>query len=152
MGWDYASQMRPPTCLLFIPRVIYEYEVMMMMMMMVPAGDNNWLDHQSFLTVLPAETSGTSRRNGQRVRIFSISIWNTSRDIQHAVKYYDMGPPPLPPIWRKVCCGFLSPLKNPSPRRGFNPRPLGPVASTLITKPPRRHCEGNFHKNKTSII
>jgi hypothetical protein len=29
-------------------------------------------------------------------------------------------------------------LKNPSPRPGLNPYPLGPVASTLTTTPPRR--------------
>jgi hypothetical protein len=29
-------------------------------------------------------------------------------------------------------------LKNPSPLPGLNPRPLGPVASTLTTTPPRR--------------
>jgi hypothetical protein len=29
-------------------------------------------------------------------------------------------------------------LKNPSPRPGFNPQPLGPVASTITTTPPRR--------------
>jgi hypothetical protein len=29
-------------------------------------------------------------------------------------------------------------LKNPSPRPGLNPRPLGPVASTLTTIPSRR--------------
>jgi hypothetical protein len=30
------------------------------------------------------------------------------------------------------------PLKNPTPRLGLNLRPLGPVASTLTTTPPRR--------------
>jgi hypothetical protein len=29
-------------------------------------------------------------------------------------------------------------LKNASPRPGLNPRPLGPVASTLTATPPRR--------------
>jgi hypothetical protein len=29
-------------------------------------------------------------------------------------------------------------LKNPSPRPDLNPRPLGPVESTLTTTPPRR--------------
>jgi hypothetical protein len=36
------------------------------MVMMMPAGDNSWLDHQSSLAVLPAETSGESRRNERR--------------------------------------------------------------------------------------
>jgi hypothetical protein len=26
MGWDYISELRPPTGLLFIPQVIYEHE------------------------------------------------------------------------------------------------------------------------------
>jgi hypothetical protein len=26
MGWDYVSELRPPTGLLFIPQVIYEHE------------------------------------------------------------------------------------------------------------------------------
>jgi hypothetical protein len=25
MGWDYVSELRPPTGLLFVPQVIYEY-------------------------------------------------------------------------------------------------------------------------------
>jgi hypothetical protein len=45
------------------------------------------------------------------VRILRISNWNTSRVLQHAVKSYDMGPPALLPIRRKLYCGFLSPLK-----------------------------------------
>jgi hypothetical protein len=38
----------------------------------------------------------------------------------------------------KVCCGFLSPFKDPPPLPGLNLRPLGPVSSTLTTTPPRR--------------
>jgi hypothetical protein len=44
------------------------------------------------------------------VRIFPISIWNTS-DVQHVVKSYDRGPPALLPVRRNVCCGFIWPLK-----------------------------------------
>jgi hypothetical protein len=33
-------------------------------------------------------------------------------------------------------------LKNPSPRPGLKPRPLGPVATTLTTTPPRRQPLG----------
>jgi hypothetical protein len=25
MGWDYVSELQSPTCLLFIPQIIYEY-------------------------------------------------------------------------------------------------------------------------------
>jgi hypothetical protein len=31
----------------------------------------------------------------------------TSRDLQHAVKSYDMEPPALLPIQREMCCDFL---------------------------------------------
>jgi hypothetical protein len=46
-----------------------------------------------------------------------------------------MGPPALLSMRRKI---FIA-LKNSSPRLGVNPRPLGPVASTLTTTTPRRH-------------
>jgi hypothetical protein len=39
---------------------------------------------------------------------------------------------------RKVCCGFASPLKIHRLGWVLNPQPLGPVASTLTTTPPRR--------------
>jgi hypothetical protein len=57
--------------------------------------------------------------------------------VLHVVKTYYMGPPALLPIRRKVCCGPFIAIKNPSPRPGLNPRPVGPVASTLTTTPPR---------------
>jgi hypothetical protein len=76
---------------------------------------------------------------GEEMRILSIRPCGTSRVLLHAVKSYDMGTFPLYfPSERKVCCGFLSPLKNPFPWPGSNPQPLGPVASTLTTTPPRR--------------
>jgi hypothetical protein len=41
------------------------------------------------------------------------------------------------PSERKVCCGFLSPLKIHRLGRVLNPQPLGPVAITLTTTSPR---------------
>jgi hypothetical protein len=38
---------------------------------MMSAGDNSWLVFQSSLAVLPAETSGASRRNGRRSENFA---------------------------------------------------------------------------------
>jgi hypothetical protein len=50
-------------------------------------------------------------------------------------------------------------LKNPSLRLGLNPRPLGPVASTLTTTPPMRHgttlrggWEGLLHGARPSSV
>jgi hypothetical protein len=63
MGWDYVSELRPPTGLLFIPRVICEH------------GKQWWWwcrlgitpdSSTRALAVLPPETSGISRRNGRR--------------------------------------------------------------------------------------
>jgi hypothetical protein len=48
-----------------------------------------------------------------------------------------MRPQALLHIRRKVLWIIIA-LKNPSPRPSLNPRPLDPVASTLITTPPRR--------------
>jgi hypothetical protein len=41
------------------------------------------------------------------------------------------------PIWRKSCYRFLMPLKIHHPRLGFNPRLLGPMASTITSRPLR---------------
>jgi hypothetical protein len=42
----------------------------------------------------------------------------------HAVKSYDMGPPDLFPIRRKMCCGFFRPYKS-IVSDGFEPATLG---------------------------
>jgi hypothetical protein len=42
------------------------------------------------------------------------------------------------PSERNVYCGFVSPLKIHRFGRVLNPQTLGPVASTLTTRPPRR--------------
>jgi hypothetical protein len=42
-----------------------------------------------------------------------------------------MGPTALLPLRRKLCCGFLSPLKIRHTQLGLNPRILGPMASIL---------------------
>jgi hypothetical protein len=47
-----------------------------------------------------------------------------------------MGPTALFLLQRKSCYGFLSPLKIHRPRPGINPRTLGPMASTITTRPP----------------
>jgi hypothetical protein len=109
-----------------------------------------WLVHQSSLAVLPAETSGTSRRNGRRRENFAYQC----------LKYLT-GSLTCRKILRNGTSGFtfhamegvlriFIALKNPSPRPGLNTPPLGPVASTLTTTPLRRlqssctskRCEG----------
>jgi hypothetical protein len=77
---------------------------------------------------------------GKEMRILSIRPCGTSRVLLHAVKSYDMGPSRFTSHPReRYAADFYRPLKIPSPWPGSNPQPLDPVASTLITTPPRRH-------------
>jgi hypothetical protein len=101
------------------------------MVMMLPAGGNSRLIHQSSLAVLPAETSGSKRSEN-----FDYQYLRYLKGSLTSVKSYSMGPPALLPIQRKVCCGFLLPLKIHCLGRVWNLWPLGPVASTLTTTPP----------------
>jgi hypothetical protein len=52
------------------------------------------------------------------------------------------------PFEREVCCRFLSPLKIHGLGRFLNLQPLGPVASTLTTTPPRRPID---HKHVSKL-
>jgi hypothetical protein len=107
------------------------------MVMTMPVGDNSWLIHQSSLAVLPAETSGESRRNGRRSENFAYQYLKYLKGSLTCRKILRHGTSGFTSHRRKVCCGFLSPLKI-SPLAGLNPRPLGPFAITLTTTPPRR--------------
>jgi hypothetical protein len=48
-----------------------------------------------------------------------------------------MGPSTLLPLQRKSCYWYLSSLNIRRSRPGFNARTLGPMASTLMPRPPR---------------
>jgi hypothetical protein len=89
-----------------------------------PPGDSHGDDDASWEKLLarPPELSDNptstdiwkhvgGRRKDEGVRISRISIFDTSTDILHAVKSYDMGFSALVPIRRTMRCGFLSPLK-----------------------------------------
>jgi hypothetical protein len=122
------------TGLLFIPRVSVSRAVLMM-----PAEDNSWLVYQSSLAVLRAETSGASRRNGWRNENCCIfCVFDTSTGLLHAVKSYDTRPPAILNQPKEGVQRIFIALKNSLPWPGLNQRPLGPVASTLTTTPPRR--------------
>jgi hypothetical protein len=105
MVWDYVSELRPPTGLFFIRRMICEHGELWWWRCRLDSSTRElW---QSYYQRHLGEEEGMD----EGVRILPISIWNTSRDLQYAVKSYDLGPPSLLPIQRNVCCGFLSPLK-----------------------------------------
>jgi hypothetical protein len=107
-------------------------------MVMMPAGDNSWLVHQSSVAVLPAETSGGNRMNGRRNENFACQYLQylkgslTCRKIlRHGTSGFTSDP-------KEGVLRIFIALENSSPRSGLNPRPLGPVASTLIITPQRR--------------
>jgi hypothetical protein len=76
----------------------------------------------------------------RKTRILSIHPYGTSKNSFTFRKILRHGTFPIYfPSERKVCCGFLSPLKIHRLSRVLNPQPLVPVASTLTTTPPRRH-------------
>jgi hypothetical protein len=138
MGRDYVSEPQPQTGLLFIPRVICE------------RGETQWWWCR--LGITPDSStkalwqSYQQRHLGQvggmdeGVRILPISIWNTSRSLtcrkilRHGTSGFTSQP-------KEGVLRIFIALKNPSPRPGLNPRPLGPVASTLTTTPSKRLCE-----------
>jgi hypothetical protein len=108
--------------------------VMMMMMPTEETEDNSWLVHQSPLAVLPAEKSRASRRNRRRSENFAYQYLFSSLLCRKYLTTCD-----LRLYFPSECVlRIFVALKNPSPRPGLNPRPLGPVASTLTTTPPRR--------------
>jgi hypothetical protein len=62
--WDYVSELRPSTGLLFIPQMIYEHgepwwndDV---------GRGKHWFVHHSALIILPAETSGSKHEEGRK--------------------------------------------------------------------------------------
>jgi hypothetical protein len=61
----------------------------------------------------------------------------TSRVLLRAVKSYDMGRSALLAIQEEGVLRIFIALKYPLPWPGSNLQPLGPVASTLTTTPPR---------------
>jgi hypothetical protein len=108
------------------------------LVMMMPAGDNFWLVHQGSLAVLPAETSGASRRNGRRSENFAYQYLKYRKGSLTCRKILWHGTSGFTSHLKEDVLQIFITLKNPAPQPCLNPRPLGPVASTLTTTPPRR--------------
>jgi hypothetical protein len=129
MGWDWRLRTAASTGLFFIPRVIAMWTMVWWYRLGITPNSSTRVLWQP--PVLP----GASRRTGERnENLVYPSPWDFKRS-------YDTGPTSLLPIRWKVCCGFFA-FKNPSPWLGSNPRPLGPVASTLTTTPPKATSTG----------
>jgi hypothetical protein len=141
MGWDWRLRTAASTGLLFIPgwlqcRPWYDGINWSWLLTCLPEHSDS---HQYCLAVLSAEISLEQVGEWTKeMRISSIRPWDLKRSLtchkilQHRTSGFTSHP--------KVCCGFFIALKNPSPWPGSNLRPLGPVASTLTTTPPRRLC------------
>jgi hypothetical protein len=107
------------------------------MVMKLQTGENSLLVHQISLAVLPAETSGTSRRTGRRSENFAYQYLRYINRPLTCHKILRHGASSFTSHLKEGVLWIFIALKNPLPWSGFNPRPLGPVASTLITTPPR---------------
>jgi hypothetical protein len=107
MGWDYVPELGPPTGLFFIPQVI----ACMSMGShgeMILTGEISWFVHQSSLAILPAESS-SNKATEMITLAFEISFFHTSKWFHKCRKI--LRPRALRLLRRKMCCGYLSPLK-----------------------------------------
>jgi hypothetical protein len=111
---------------------------------MMSTEKSSWFIHQSSLAILPAKSSGKSRRIGRRQRWISpcVEFCSYLQVLFTCCKIYGHG-----------ACGFTShpkegvlrifiALKNQSPRPGLYSRALGQTATTLTITPPRRLSNG----------
>jgi hypothetical protein len=113
MGWDYVSELRPPTGLLVIPQVICEHgEPWWWWCLLGITPDSStralWQSYQQ-------RHLGVCRRNGRRSENFACHYMKDLKGSLTCRKILWYGTSGFT-IWRKVCCGFLSLLKNLSPR------------------------------------
>jgi hypothetical protein len=118
------------------------------MVVMMLAGDKSWLVHQSSLAVLPAETCGASRRNWRRGENFAYQYLKYVKGSLTCRKILRHGTSGFTSHSKEGVLWIFNILKNSSPRPGLNPLLLGPVASILITTPPRRLLPLILHTDK----
>jgi hypothetical protein len=82
--------------------------------MMMSKEENSWFVLQNSLEILPAETPGSKQEElakGMRIQHCEVFLFILASVFLHTVKSYDMGPPALLPVGRKVSSGFLSTLQ-----------------------------------------
>jgi hypothetical protein len=130
MGWNCLRTTATNGPIVHPPGDMWAWRAMVMMM---PAGDNYWLVHQSSLAVLPAEKSGSSRRNGWRSENFAYQYLEYLKGFLTCRKILIHGTWGFTSHPKECVLRIFIALTDPSPRPGLNPRPLGPVAITLTT-------------------
>jgi hypothetical protein len=136
MGWDYVSELRPPTGLLFIPRVICKH-----------GGPWWWWCR---LGITPDSSTRALRQPYQQRHLGQVGEMDQGVRIL-LIQYvrYLKGSLTCGKILQHGTSGFTShpkegvlqifiALKNPSLLPFLNARPLGSVAITLTTTLPRR--------------
>jgi hypothetical protein len=135
-GWDYVSELWPPTGLLSSPRW---YTSMENHGAMISKGENSWSDHQNSPTILPAEsTSSKAGGIGEGSNEFCLAkyLFHTWKGSLTCCKILRHGGERIyfPSEWRRAMGVYR--LKNPSPSAGFEPAKLR-SNGTLTTRPPR---------------
>jgi hypothetical protein len=127
MGWDSVSELLPPTGLLFIHRVMCEHWEPWWWWwgrLGITPDSSTRAPWQSY----PQTHLGQVEGMYDGVRILPISIWNTSKESLTCRKILRHGTSGFTSHPKKGVLRIFIGLKNPSPRQGVNPRPLGPVA------------------------
>jgi hypothetical protein len=135
MGWDYVSNATTKGPIVHPPGDKWAWTAMLMMLV----GDNSWIAHQSSVEVLQADTSGANRRNRRRSENFSYQYLRYLKGCLTCRKVLRHGTSGFTSHSKEGVLRIFIALKNESSWPGLNPRPFGPVASTLTTTRPRRH-------------
>jgi hypothetical protein len=98
---------------------VCEWSVVVMMQ----SGDNSWLVYQSSLEVLPAETSGASRRNGRRSENFAYQYMKYLKGCLTRHKILRHGTSGFTSHPKEGVPRIFIALKDPSLRPGLNREP-----------------------------
>jgi hypothetical protein len=122
MGWDYISELWPPTGLLFIHRwyMSMEYHDGMIL-----AGENSWFAHHSSLVILPAESkAGGTGKGNDEFGLRSIFVY-TSKGFLTCCKIVRHGASGFTSCPKEGMPQIFNARKNASPSGGFEPTILG---------------------------
>jgi hypothetical protein len=139
MGWDYVSELQPPTGLSFVFQVIH-------MSMenhngMISTGENFWLVYQSSLVILLAESSSRKSRETWGRKWWILPSKYLCSYIEVIFTWYKMlqcGVSGFTSLPKEGVLRISIAPKSPSPRQCKNPRTLGPMARTVTITQQRR--------------
>jgi hypothetical protein len=126
IDWLWWDETMPQNCGHHPPGDMWAWRATVMMR----AGNNSWHVRQSSLAVLPAETSGESRRNRRTHENFAYQYLKYLKGSLTPCKILRHGTFSFTSHPKEGVLRIFITLKNPSPQPGLNPQPLGPVAST----------------------